>query len=67
MPMDDFLVGSVKHNWPYYLLALVVCELLLLVRGKRGLRLEIIVAFAICVVWTINGQIQERTSWAAEN
>ena len=64
--MDEFLTSSVVHMLPYYLLAFVVGELLLLLKERRGLLPEIILALILCVVITILGQFQMH-SWAAEH
>ena len=65
--MEEFLVGSLKNTWPYFLLAFVVCELLLLTRERKGLVLEIILGLIICITFTVQGQYQSHSVWAAEN
>jgi len=57
--MDEFLIGSFKHAWPYYLLAFAVAELLLFLKQRKGLFSEIIVAFVICIALTIAGAISK--------
>ena len=65
--MEEFLVGSLKNAWPYYMLAFVVCELLLLLKERKGLVLEIILGLIICIALTTQGQYQSHSAWAAEN
>ena len=52
---------------PFYLMALVIGELLLLLREKKGLVIEISVALLASVVVTVLAQYQENSKWAAEN
>ncbi len=65
--MEEFLTSSSKQMWPYYLLAFVVGELLLVLRQKKGLALEIIVASGICFLLTVQGHYQAHNTWAMEN
>tara|TARA_R110002096_G_scaffold323848_6_gene517992 strand:- start:1048 stop:1446 length:399 start_codon:yes stop_codon:yes gene_type:complete len=65
--MEEFLIGSFKNAWPYYLLAFTVAELLLFLKERKGLVTEIIVASVICIALTVLGQYQSHSSWAAEN
>ena len=65
--MEEFLIGSFKNSWPYYLLAFAVAELLLFLKERKGLFSEIIVAFVIGIALTILAQYQSHSSWAAEN
>lgn len=65
--MEELLVGSLKNAWPYYILAFVVSEALLFIKERKGLVLEVILAFVICVALTIQGQHESHSSWAAES
>lgn len=65
--MDEFLIGSFKSIWPYFLLAFAVAELLLFLMKRKGLFSEIIVAFVACIALTVLAQYQSHSSWAAEN
>ncbi|WP_321529259.1 hypothetical protein [Sedimenticola selenatireducens] len=65
--MEEFLIGSFKNSWAYYLLAFAVAELLLFLKERKGLVPEIIVASVICIALTVQGQYQSHSSWAAEN
>ena len=65
--MEEFLTTSFKHMLPYYILALVVSEILLFLKEKKGLGFEIIVASVLCLIFTVLAQFQTHSSWALEN
>jgi len=65
--MEEFLIGSFKNVWTYYLLALVVAESLLLLKERKGFVPEIILALVLCIVLTFQGQYQSHSSWTAKN
>jgi hypothetical protein len=65
--MEEFLTTSFKHLLPYYILALVVSELLLFLKEKKGLGFEVIVASILCILLTVLAQFQTHSSWALEN
>lgn len=63
----DLLLGPIKHMLPYFMLAFLVCELLLFVKERKGLTFEIIVAIVLLFLSTLQGQFESHSSWAAEN
>ena len=65
--MEEFLVSSIKPMLPFYLLAFVLAEVLLFLRERKGLLLEIFVAASVGLVLTALGQFQSHSAWAANN
>jgi len=64
--MDEFLTSSAKHILPYYFLAFAAGELLLLLKEKRGLWAEIILALSFSGALAVFLQLVNSSSWAAE-
>lgn len=65
--MDEFLISSLEHAWPYYVMAFVVAELLLIIKERVGVIFELVSAIAICVFLTWAAQYQNHNSWALQN
>lgn len=65
--MEEFLLSSIKPMLPFYLLAFVLAELLLLAKERRGLSLEILIAVSVGLILTVLGQFQVHSAWAADN
>ena len=65
--MAEFLFSALKHVWPYYVLALLVAEVLLLTKERKGLVLEICLTLAISIALSIVIHVQGHNSWASEN
>ena len=67
MLMEEFLLDSTQVMLPVCVAALLVAELLLLLKEKRGLGLEIAVATSLCLALTLVAQFQPYSFWAADN
>jgi hypothetical protein len=65
--MEEFLLSSIKPMLPFYLLAFVLAEMLLFVKERKGLLLEILIAAGAGLILAVLGQFQGHSAWAAEN
>ena len=65
--MTEYLVSSLLNMWPYYLLGLIVAEVLFFIREQRGLRSELFIAFVILCGLTTLGYFQAHNSWVLNN
>ena len=65
--MEEFLVNSARHAWPFYLGAGVVAILLLQIRERLGMRAVVLVSFVLLLVLTVVSFFGGHSGWAREN
>ncbi len=56
--MEQYIISSAKHMWPFYILLLVVSELLLYAKQKKGVKLEIMISMVIIFLLVAHGQYE---------
>ena len=65
--MVSFLISTIEHTWPLYLLTFAAGEMFLNLREKKGLKAELVAACVLVFILTALGNYQEHNAFSKEN
>lgn len=65
--MEEFLLSSARHAWPFCLGAVVMATVLLQVRERLGMRAVFAVSVLLLLVLTVLSFFGEHNSWVKQH